>query len=96
MLQYDIALLYLTNEVTLNNYIQTACLPTSSSTSYPGVNLDVYAAGWGFLNNYDATTPNLLYNVKLSTYATSQCPYSGFDTAGMICAGRNFPIGYYL
>jgi hypothetical protein len=86
-LQNDIALLYLSADVTLNNYIQTACIPTSPSTSYPGENIDVYAAGWGLLSSADSTGPNLLYNVKLSTYAASLCPYSSFDSAGMICAG---------
>ena len=81
------ALLYLSADVTLNSNIQTACLPTSSSTSYPGENIEVYAAGWGLLNSDDSTTPNLLYNVKLSTYAASLCPYPSFYDAGMICAG---------
>ena len=84
----DIALFYLSSDVTLNNYIQIACLPTSTSTSYPGVNLDVYAVGWGKLSSSDTITPNLLNNVKLSTYTASQCPYTTFYDAGMICAGN--------
>ena len=89
-LRNDIALFYLSTDVTLNNYIQIACLPTSTSTStsYPGVNLDVYAVGWGKLSSSDTTTPNLLNNVKLSTYTASQCPYTTFYDAGIICAGN--------
>jgi trypsin len=86
--QNDIALLYLASDVTLNNYIQIACIPSTSSTSYPGINLDVYAAGWGLLSSSESTTPNLLYNVKLSTYSSAQCPYSGYYDDGMICAGN--------
>ena len=74
--------------VTLNNFIQLACLPTIQSTTYPGAGLSVYAAGWGLLSSTAAAKPYLLYNVKLSTYAASQCPYSGFNSAGMICAGK--------
>ncbi len=87
-LQNDIALLYLESDVTLNNYIQIACLPSASSTSYPGANIVVYAAGWGLLNSSESTTPNILNNVKLSTYSSSKCPYSNFYDAGMICAGN--------
>jgi len=74
--------------VTLNNFIQLACLPTTQSTTYVGAGLSVYAAGWGLLSSSSPSTPNLLYNVKLSTYAASSCPYSGFNSAGMICAGK--------
>ena len=84
----DIAMLYLTSDVALNSYIQPACLPPSSSSSYPGTNVDVFTAGWGYLNSDNATLPNLLYNVKLSTYPASQCPYSIFNDALMICAGK--------
>ena len=70
----DIALIYLSSNVTLNNFIQIgislqilpfylqttktfwfnnylACLPTVTSSSYPGTNLNVYAAGWGTLSS---------------------------------------------
>ena len=82
----DIALLYLTSPVTLNNYIQLACLP-SSSTTYPGTNVFGYAAGYGstYLNGL---TQNQLYNVKLTIYPPSNCPYTGFTTANQICAGN--------
>jgi secreted trypsin-like serine protease len=83
----DIALLKLSSPVTLNNYIQIACLPTAQSTTYPGVGLSVYAAGWGLLSSSSATTPNQLYNVKLTTYPAANCPYQGYFDAGTICAG---------
>ena len=41
----DIALLILTDEVTLNDKIQIACLPPHLSTTYPSENTPVYAAG---------------------------------------------------
>jgi hypothetical protein len=81
-------MLYLTRDVTLNNYIQPACLPSASSTSYPGTYVDVYTAGWGFLNSGDVTSPNVLYNVKLSTYTAAQCPFIIFDDVLLICAGK--------
>ncbi len=81
-------MLYLDSDVTLTSNIQIACLPTSTSTSYPGVYEDVYAAGWGLLSSSHTTTPNLLYNVKLSTYYASQCPYPDFYDDGIICAGN--------
>ena len=44
----DIALLILDQAVTLNEKIQIACLPQSTSSTYPGDNLDAWAVGWGF------------------------------------------------
>jgi len=81
----DIALLHLTSPVALSNNIQLACLP-ASSTTYPGTSGFVYAVGWGLLSTNGAS-PNKLYNVKLSLYPASYCPYSGFDTNNQICAG---------
>ena len=81
-------MLKLTTPVTLNNFIQLACLPTTQSTTYPAAGLSVYAVGWGLLSSSATSTPNLLYNVRLSTYAARQCPYSGFNSAGMSCAGE--------
>jgi secreted trypsin-like serine protease len=86
-LQNDIAMLYLSAAVTLNSYIQIACLPTTTSTSYPGVGVSVYAAGWGVTSTYATSYPNVLQNVKLTTYSASTCPYQYFFNSGMICAG---------
>jgi hypothetical protein len=95
--QNDIALLYLTTDVTLNSFIQTACLPPYSSVYYPGLNMDVFAVGWGLLASTDSTTPNILYNVKLKTHTQSQCPYSIFNNFGMICAGKyNYLIFIFI
>ncbi len=44
----DIALLKLSSPVTLNNYIQVACLPNTSY--YPsGIEISAYIVGWGDL-----------------------------------------------
>jgi secreted trypsin-like serine protease len=82
----DIAILTLTNKATLNNYIQIACLPTASSSSYPGTNVDVYAAGWGALS-FGGSSPNKLYNVKIIAYPASSCSKVARLTSGQICAG---------
>ena len=78
-------MLYLESDVTLSNYIQPACLPASSSTSYPGLNVSVFTAGWGNLNSTQAT--NVLQNVKLITFNSSECPYYGYIDEEKICAG---------
>ena len=41
----DIAMLKLTEKVTLSNYIKVACLPLSNY-SFPSYNQKSYAAGW--------------------------------------------------
>ncbi len=47
-LQNDIALLILSEEVELNNYIQIACLPDRSISLYPTLaNIDIFIVGWG-------------------------------------------------
>jgi secreted trypsin-like serine protease len=84
----DIAILTLTNKATLNNYIQIACLPTSSSDTYPGTNVDVYAAGWGTLSS-GGSTPDALNNVKLTAYAASSCSTVATLTTAQICAGES-------
>ena len=77
----------LTRPVTLNSYIKIAILP-SASNSYPGTNVYAYAAGWGYTSTNAVTTPNQLYQVKLTVYTANYCPYSGFNTLYQICAGN--------
>ena len=45
----DIGLLILDQNVTLNEKIQIACIPQSSSNTYPGNNLDGWIVGWGLI-----------------------------------------------
>ena len=73
--------------VTLNNFIQTACLP---GITYPknNINDNVYAAGWGLLNSDDFYTPDLLHNVKLSILGDKNCAYEDFSDASMLCVGN--------
>jgi trypsin len=82
----DIALLFLPTNVTLNNYIQIACLPKESSNTYPGTNVSVYAAGWGTLSS-GGNQPDKLQNVKLTAYPASSCTKVNQLTNGQICAG---------
>ena len=42
----DIALLVLSSEVTLNEFIQIACLPESNTDSFPTNGLSAYAVGY--------------------------------------------------
>ena len=81
----DIAMLYLTSDVTLNNWIQIACLP-AASTSYPPMNSYVYGVGWATYNMLD-----LLYNAKLTVDNINYCTYdNSFNDTGMVCAGEPF------
>ncbi len=83
----------LSSDVVLNNYIQIGCLPGIKSNTYPGTNVDVYAAGWGRLN-FGGTVPDSLYNVKLTAYDASSCSKVGTLNNGQICAG--LIIKYFL
>ena len=89
----DIAILTLSSDVVLNNYIQIGCLPGIKSNTYPGTNVDVYAAGWGRVD-YDIIAPDSLYNVKLTAYDASSCSKVGKLNKGQICAG--LIIKYFL
>ena len=80
-------MLYLTSDVTLNTYIQIACLP-AASTSYPTTSSYAYAVGWGVTTNGATTTPDVLYNEKLTTYPQGNCNYYNYYDAGMVCAGK--------
>jgi secreted trypsin-like serine protease len=82
----DIALLYLSKSATLSNYIQIACLPTASSSYYPGSSKICYAAGWGTLSS-GGVTPDLLNNVRITTYPATSCSNVATLTSGQICAG---------
>ena len=86
-------MLYLTDDVILNNFIQIACMPTTLSNSFPDLNSNAYAAGWGFTDstfpfNDPAFTPDLLSNVKLTIFNSNLCLNSNKNET--ICAGLFF------
>jgi hypothetical protein len=60
----DIALLKLPYEVTLNKYIQVACLPQQPSSSYPSSNQSAWIVGWG-LTDEEGFSSKLLKNAKI-------------------------------
>ena len=86
---YDIAILKLSSEVTLNNYIHIACLPQVSSNSYPPANSVAYVAGWGTLS-YEGSSPSNLNNVRITVYNSSRCGNvtDTNDWNSQICAGE--------
>ncbi len=76
--------------VTLDNYIQVACLPSYVSSSYPSYPAFSYAAGWGS-TSFGGQPSNTLRNVKLniydpSLYCTSFSNYAEWNK--QICAGE--------
>ena len=48
----DIALLILSSEVTLNEFIQIACLPEAKTDSFPKNGVSGYAVGYKFIIYY--------------------------------------------
>merc|ERR1711963_1230214 len=75
--------------LTLNNDVQPACLP--SSTSYLDVSSteeSCFTSGWGTLSSGGSSTDTLQY-VQVPAITNSQCnnAYGGSITDAMICAG---------
>jgi secreted trypsin-like serine protease len=87
----DIAILKLSQNVTLNEYIQIACLPKSQSNTYPGTNIPGWIVGWG-TTNYGGSESNLLRNAKITIYDSSKCnsvlPAISKNWYSQICAGE--------
>lgn len=83
----DMALLILESEISLNDKIQTACLPLPS-IYFPPENTPVFAAGWG-TTSYGGSAPNLLNNIRLTVYPSKTCDDVGtiHDWNSQICAG---------
>lgn len=85
----DIALLILDSDITLNTYVKLACLP-NASTTYPPVNQNVWASGWGALSS-GGSSPDKLQNVKLTVYNSAMCsnvsPTNTKSWNDQICAG---------
>ena len=67
----------LSSPVTLNQYIQIACLP-SQSTSFPQDGLTGVVTGWG-ASVYDGPNTDLLQNVRLDIYNNATCESYGYD-----------------
>ena len=66
----------LSQEVILDDNIQIACLPTTASSTYPGINLNSIAVGWGLTSDNSISGADTLRNVNLYIYNGSYCDYS--------------------
>ena len=77
----DIALLILSENVTLTRNIQIACVPGVTSTYYPNPNIKSIAVGWG-VTIQGGLMSNILNNVDLTIHDASKCSslYRKFDT----------------
>ena len=81
----------LNSPVTLDQYIQIACLP-SQSTSFPQEGLTGVVTGWG-ASVYNGSNTDSLQNVRLDIYSDTSCVSQGFDTSFLnnytssFCAG---------
>jgi hypothetical protein len=91
-LDNDIAMIKLTEYVTLNRAIQVACLPPANVRLYPplGSVVPAFIVGWGDI--YDNQTfPDLLQNAKLSILKEAECGRVYPDTPknwnSQLCAG---------
>ncbi len=81
----------LSNQVTLTNTIQTACLPQVSG--FPAENSSGIVVGWGS-TSFGGLEPNSLNNVRVDIYSNASCINFGytpadfsFDYASQVCAG---------
>jgi secreted trypsin-like serine protease len=90
----DIAILKFSTPVTLSNFIQPACLPTSQSATFPSANSPAWVVGWGTTSS-GGSTSNLLKNVKITTYDGTQfCKdYYPVNWGQQICAGDYYNGG---
>jgi hypothetical protein len=88
--------MFLSSPVTLNDYVQTACLPPSQSSTIPAANLTGVAVGWG-TTSLGGTIPGFLSNVRVDIYSETACIGFGYDPAqgysynvsSQVCAGIN-------
>lgn len=87
----DIGILKLAEPVTLNNYVQIACLPDPSIKNYPTKSdIDAYAIGWGAVYE-GGYIPDSLRNVVITIYNNSMCSNVSTnpnDWDSQICAGE--------
>jgi hypothetical protein len=90
--------MFLSSPVTLNNFVQTACLPQSQSSNIPSANLTGVAVGWGS-NSLGLPRPGYLSNVRVKIYSETACIGFGYDPVDysyndstQVCAGIYFFI----
>ena len=78
--------------VTFNNHVQTACLPTSDSVTFPLEGNTGVVAGWGN-SAINGNLPDLLNNARVSIHSLAECENYGYTTnftfnyASQFCAG---------
>ncbi len=86
----DIAILKLAQSVTLNSYVQVACLPKNKPSSFPSYNQPSYSVGWGSTTE-GGELPDLLKNTKLTIYNETICknviPGNSKNWTTQICSG---------
>ena len=84
----------LNSTVNLNQYVQTACLPSEQSTTFPSAGDTGVIAGWGNITN-NGNLANLLNNARINVYSNTTCASSfgynndyvlSYDSA--FCAGK--------
>jgi len=79
----------LDTEAILDKYVQIACLPSTSSSTFPDF-VESYAPGYGSLW-FNGPLPNTLQNVNLDIYNESYCndvlPLVPKNWDSQICAG---------
>ncbi|OCT97660.1 hypothetical protein XELAEV_18009890mg [Xenopus laevis] len=81
----DVMLLKLTSKATINRYVQTIPLPSSSSDLPSGTPCSV--SGWGLIDNYEDT--DKLFETNITIVSRRLCHrYFPRLSDGMICAGR--------
>ncbi len=68
----DIALIFLEEEVTLNDRVQVACLPNSEARNEL-TNTQAFIAGWGKTNEYDDDAAEILQNAQILIKDPSEC-----------------------
>ena len=73
----------------MTNKIQIACLPNTQTTSYPSVNINSWAVGWG-TTSFGGSKSTYLQNVKLFVYnGNTYCNrYQNTNWNTQICAGN--------
>ncbi|XP_044133059.1 acrosin-like [Bufo gargarizans] len=86
---YDIALIELNSPVDYNDYVQPACLPTTT------INITIfhpcYISGWGVMAEKSAETADVLQEAKVNLVDLKRCNssqwYSGMIWDYNLCAG---------
>ncbi|XP_078411933.1 transmembrane protease serine 9 isoform X2 [Cetorhinus maximus] len=88
ILDYDVALLELTNPVTFSKSIQPMCLPSPTHIFPTGKNCTI--TGWGSVNEHNASSSSILQKATVQIFNQRECAklYSSDRiTPQMMCAG---------